>query len=525
MRALNVLLAVLVSLLLAAAVLEGGLRLLGLGPRTSILHYDSKLGWSKVPGLATTRRLAEGTVDIAINELGLHDDPMSNPAKPANTFRVLMLGDSFTQGFTVGREELFVDLLEHWWRAENRRADVINAGTEAWSTDQEVAWLLEHGSAFQPDLVVLFPYENDLYWNGEPLYVQRNTPKPLFKQDGTLESRALDDIGPPPWGDRFATTLLAKPLWGEGPDPRHFFNPDGGSKLLLKEFAVVLNQAPEFLSGALERTQGALIAMKKKCDELGARALVVPLPSHSAIDPNFRERFGADTLGVPADRWSPDKPVDTFLALAAKAGLDTLDPRSTLRAHATNGRELYFSRDWHLNPDGNRALAKFLHDEFDQRGLFPEGHRAPTGSPVPMPEVPKHKGPPTWIFVLAGLWLALGTLYARSYRDEPAWRAYLQVAGMLALVFGIAIGGTHLIGKLPPTIAFVLIVVLVGWLLLFILYKLGRRLATTFELFFSFTRRGHWYLLPLVVVLLSIGSLLVVAASSPLVAPFIYTLF
>ena len=55
--------------------------------------------------------------------------------------------------------------------------------------------------------------------------------------------------------------------------------------------------------------------------------------------------------------------------------------------------------------------------------------------------------------------------------------------------------------------------------------RICARLATTLELFLAFTRRGHWYLLPLVVVLLSIGSLLVVAASSPLVAPFIYTLF
>jgi len=40
-----------------------------------------------------------------------------------------------------------------------------------------------------------------------------------------------------------------------------------------------------------------------------------------------------------------------------------------------------------------------------------------------------------------------------------------------------------------------------------------------------FALRGHWYLMPLLVVLLTIGSLLVVAASSPLIAPFIYTLF
>ena len=59
----------------------------------------------------------------------------------------------------------------------------------------------------------------------------------------------------------------------------------------------------------------------------------------------------------------------------------------------------------------------------------------------------------------------------------------------------------------------------------FVVWKLGRRVGTILELLQSFTLRGHWYLMPLVVVLLTIGSLLVVAASSPLIAPFIYTLF
>jgi hypothetical protein len=74
------------------------------------------------------------------------------------------------------------------------------------------------------------------------------------------------------------------------------------------------------------------------------------------------------------------------------------------------------------------------------------------------------------------------------------------------------------IGRLIP-IAFV-----VG-ILGFVVFKLGDRLGTVLELLRSFVLRGHWYLLPVVVVLLSIGSLLVVAASSPFIAPFIYTLF
>jgi hypothetical protein len=96
---------------------------------------------------------------------------------------------------------------------------------------------------------------------------------------------------------------------------------------------------------------------------------------------------------------------------------------------------------------------------------------------------------------------------------------------MLAAVFTIVLGGGALVKMLPPSIAswvaggFVLLV------LGFVTYKLGRRIATILELLRSFVMRGHWYLMPLLVVLLSIGSLLVVAASSPLIAPFIYTLF
>jgi len=525
MRALNVALAILVSLLIGLGVFEGGLRLLGLGPQRSVLHYDPLLGWSKIPGIRLTKRTAEGKVRLAINELGLNDDPMSDPGKPANTFRVVVLGDSFTQGFTVERKDLFVDHLERWWREENRRADVINAGTEAWSTDQEVAWLALNGARFQPDLVLLFPYENDLYWNGEPRYVQRDTEKPLFAADGTLERRTLEDVGPPPWGERLALTLLAKPLWGARPDPRHFFKPDGGSKYLLKEWGAVLQETPAFMSEALARTQGVLLAFKRQCDALGARALVVPIPSHSAVDPEFRARFGEETLGLPADRWSPDKPVDTFLALAAKAGLETLDPRTTLRAHASGGTQLYFDKDWHLDPAGNRALAAFLHDGLDQIGAFPEGHRPAPGAPIAMPDHAEPKGAPAWLLVFGALWLALSGLYLATYKDEPKWKPPLEVGLLLACVFAIVLGGKAGIALLPLLWARLIGATFVLGIVGFVLYKLGRRMGTIAELFRSFVGRGHWYLMPLIVVLLTIGSLLVVAASSPLVAPFIYTLF
>ena len=56
MRALNVFLALLVSLVIGLVVFEGGLRLLGMGPPKRILHFDPQLGWSKEPGVEVHRK-------------------------------------------------------------------------------------------------------------------------------------------------------------------------------------------------------------------------------------------------------------------------------------------------------------------------------------------------------------------------------------------------------------------------------------------------------------------------------------
>ena len=123
------------------------------------------------------------------------------------------------------------------------------------------------------------------------------------------------------------------------------------------------------------------------------------------------------------------------------------------------------------------------------------------------------------------LWLLLTALYYGHYKDEPKWQPPLKVAAMLASVFTIIWGANKLTAMLPPEMARWAMLAAVVGILGFVLYKVGGRIATILELLKSFITRGHWYLMPLVVVLLTIGSLLVVAASSPLVAPFIYTLF
>ena len=496
-------------------------------PQEQINEFDPQIGWSKKPNFSTDRKTSEFDITFEINSLGLRDDPMESPAKEPNTYRVMALGDSFVLGFTVDREDLFVDKLEDWWVAENRRVDVINAGTEGYSTDQEVAWFQEQGKAFDPDLVLIFPYENDIYWNGQRNYT--SYPKVRYEPDGSRETATLSDPGTSSALSNWATGKVIQMVAGMlgSRSPVATVDLPGGSGKLYAEFAPLLVEAPDLVADCLARTKGALTALRDECASMGADLVMIPIPSESVIHSSQRENFAKQSglSQISDEAWDPNLPVEHFLRMAEELDITALDPRAHLLSAADGSeKDLYFEEEWHFNPTGNDAFATFVHDELDRIGIFPDAHGATKEASLPKSEE-QEGGLPTWVLVYGTLVLILGTCFKGTYQDEPLPLAYLKVAGLLALIFTLVLGGGALLGSLTPTMAQVLGFLFVLTILGFVIYKLGRRTGTILELLRSFTLRGHWYLMPLVVVLLSIGSLLVVAASSPLVAPFIYTLF
>lgn len=289
------------------------------------------------------------------------------------------------------------------------------------------------------------------------------------------------------------------------------------------EWVAYFKDSPEPMPEVLARTRGALTFLKARCAEIGASLVVVPIPSRECVeDEALAER--RSKIGVPDEAWSPGQPVEIFLGLCRELRIPALDARESLRAAATaveDGR-LYHRKDFHLNADGNRALASFVRTELDRMQILPA---AVAGSkPVEIPALVKVRSY-GWLKLFALLWAVLSIVWILTYPKDKPWLAPLKVFVMLALVFTIALGGGWLLGKVPAAYSQWILLAFVLVILGFISWKLGRRLGTIVELFACMVGRGHWYLIPLVVVLLSVGSLLVVAASSPLVAPFIYTLF
>jgi len=114
---------------------------------------------------------------IEINNLGLRDARTLTRERPADTLRVLCVGDSFTYGLATPPEDTFVARIEQMlvtrlaerggsvpWGADRSvsAVQVLNAGVNGWNSCQEAAWMEWVGTGLQPDLVIVGFVMNDV---------------------------------------------------------------------------------------------------------------------------------------------------------------------------------------------------------------------------------------------------------------------------------------------------------------------------------------------------------------------------
>ena len=110
-RLVNQCLAVVVSLTIGVFLLEGGLRLVGLAPAARMHQFDPIVGWVKVPGADIRRQTDEFDVRVRTNSRGLRGPEAWSYARREEVARILMIGDSFTLGYTVAEEQSIPSIL------------------------------------------------------------------------------------------------------------------------------------------------------------------------------------------------------------------------------------------------------------------------------------------------------------------------------------------------------------------------------------------------------------------------------
>jgi Family of unknown function (DUF5989)/GDSL-like Lipase/Acylhydrolase family len=515
---MNRLLGYIVTFLMLLFVFDGVLRLAGCGPKPAVVEFDAQRGWANRKGVTVHRSMSEFATDYTLNSHGMRGHE-TTVEKPAGQKRILFVGDSFTLGFTVDDEKSFVRVLERDLRANGHDVEALNGGTEGYSTDQELLFLQLVGKQFQPDYVVFAPYLNDVHQNTIAKYAIRE--KPLFKLVGTDVAPTNLPLATPvekTWLER--STALGNLAYNIRNPQKLATIPRAGKQWRLEDCPLLID-APVEVEEAWTMTAALVKKIAAETVAMGAKPVALIIPNRWEIHADAP--LPVTLPGATRADLDPAKPTNRFAAICQEAGFVVVDPRPKLLAEAGKGTTLYFmGQDFHFNADGFQLAAGALLERFVQPDLLGPG----TGKVLS--ETLHHAAEPalkTWQIVVLALWLVLGTAFWKSYKRENPLGAFLKVGLLIGFVTSVFLGIGKLAALLPPAAAKWLFPAIIGGLIVFVIVKIGQRFSVITELYGTFVRRGHWYMLPMLVVMLSIGMLLVVAASSPFVAPFIYTLF
>ncbi len=120
-----------------------------------IYEADPQLYWKLKPNQDCFTKV--NRLPVHVNSHGTRG-PEFAMEKPADTLRILSLGDSRTFGWGLADDETYSRRLEQLLRTNfnsGKKIEVINAGVNAWSFPQMLVYLREFGVKYQPDFVVL----------------------------------------------------------------------------------------------------------------------------------------------------------------------------------------------------------------------------------------------------------------------------------------------------------------------------------------------------------------------------------
>lgn len=382
---------VLVTIGLVLAVLEVSLRLFGPilpGNYTSgaYLERHPVYGFFHVAGYDGWMRSSEYFARLRINQLGLRD-PRTSYEKPPGTFRILLLGDSFTEAAQVERPETTAAQLEARLRAARpgQNVEVINAGVAGWGTGIEGLYLDHEGYRFEPDLVLVgFFIGNDLHDNYYKLQLAGDdldlAVKPYFGlgRDGVVVQRDPPPPPPPPsavlrglrsccrlWSvfetgvvNRFGNEHANTPLWAAAPMEAH-------TRALYDA-----EPAGEWKEG-WEITSQLFGRLKARTDALGVPLAVFVIPDSPQLSPaEWGEMIGERR--VRSGRAEIDAPNQQLAIIAERHRLPLLDLLPVLqRESGENPRRFYFQTDQHWNRDAHALAGRELERFLVEGGLVP----------------------------------------------------------------------------------------------------------------------------------------------------------
>jgi hypothetical protein len=341
------------------------------GETLRYVGYDPLLGWAKEPNKRVTYKRREYTVEVSINSHGLRDLERGYDTPPG-TERLLAVGDSFLEGYGVPMQENVTQVLEKALARDGCRAEVINGGTAAYSTDQELLFYRSEGVRYTPSVVVVFFYYNDIVYNDRQSYF--GSPKPNFQmtRDGLQlhrypvprpaaadASKHSDDEEP---SGSALLEWVGERLWYGAPQTYKLgariglWRPMNTVPIRL-ELRVYQRRLVPDVEQAWTKTIAVLSTFSREVTAKGGRFLVVGVPARFEVD-DLSWELSKELYAMDDVDWDRGRVMARLTQIGADAGFPVLDLTEALRRANGTLRKPYYSYDGHWNALGHRIAAE-----------------------------------------------------------------------------------------------------------------------------------------------------------------------
>ena len=341
---------------ITAVTLELGLALLAPVPHAmEVTRYF-------VPDPYTGYRLAPDTGET--NSLGHRDDPTSVEKDPA-VFRILVLGDSFSAGAGVEREQAYPQVLESLLtRAAGVPVEVVNSGVGGWQPFQYAQYYEHYGRDFSPDLVLVgFFVGNDAFAGATEVTQLRSA---VGGRRVSREAAARPTIRAQVW--LYQNSHLARLIWRR--DAARDFSRASCDDFSSSYLRIQRHRMSNYLrrDESREALAHASLAASLRIQELtrrdGALLLVALLPDETQINASLQEILLRDD--DPA-RFDFDMPQSLLADSFALHDIPTLD---LLPAFRRDPRCLYLNHT-HWTSAGHVFAASLIAEAVLEMGVIP----------------------------------------------------------------------------------------------------------------------------------------------------------
>lgn len=385
--------------------------------RYLLYQTDKNIGWIHLPNAETNwQGFGEFNVDVKINSLGLRDYERSY-TKPANTFRILVLGDSFAEAIQLPLAQIFPVQLENCLTGKTGRPiEVINSGVSSYSPADELLFFTREGVKYQPDLVLVSLYAandviKDMGRDIDDNMVQSFGGYRFYLDKEQLKQRWIDWANPPDEQisplERFLRRYSGLYYIFESPDSRvsreidklveRWWPKSPSSSPIAKasekvdwpdytydEYLIIFAKnfpdnplVPPSIKQLWQLFKVVVQKLQAEVDAQNAQLAVVIIPAGAQVHQKLYETWVSEftkrynLLGT-RDVWdvnAPDKAISNFMA---EQNIPTLDLLPGFQAYAqTHDDLLYFERDIHFNEKGHQLAANLICDWLVDQELIP----------------------------------------------------------------------------------------------------------------------------------------------------------